>query len=280
MAKRRTTVHDSVRDILQHVAPLPPEAGTPQRHYEKTSRNLETLLAYTERKFFQPGSHRAVAQGYLDEVGRMVLLHLIENFERFLKEIAAVCVDCVAPFVLDDRFNAFRILGSSLAAHFGTDTLGRSLCESILWLDTDEINSCFRKLLADPYEDGTFILFPKAERENLETLGLVWQLRHTMVHNVSVITRSDAIKLRLLARRPVETPRLLTPTRADLRSLKRFLDDMAAQSNERIGKRLAELLSTIHAGNPILFAPQEMANRLAALFGIPITVGTASAPPP
>jgi hypothetical protein len=49
-------------------------------------------------------------------------------------------VDHLARYVLDDRFNAFKVQGSALAAHFDTDTLGRSLCESATWLDCDEIN--------------------------------------------------------------------------------------------------------------------------------------------
>lgn len=133
----------------------------------------------------------------------MILVNLVETFERFLKEVGAACVDHLARVVLDDRFNAFKVQGSSLAAHFDTDTLGRSLCESATWLDTDEVNDRFRRLLADPFEPGTVFAFPKlpaAERERYETLGILWQLRHTIVHNVGVVTQSDAIKLRLLVR--------------------------------------------------------------------------------
>src|SRR5207244_10394408 len=110
------------------------------------------------------------------------------------------CIHWLAPFVLDARFNVFKIQGSALTAHYGTDTLGRSLCESATWLDCEEINDRFRKLLADPFQkDGRFYLFPRqgqqpaAECWRFETMSLVWQLRHTVVHNVGVITQSDAI---------------------------------------------------------------------------------------
>src|SRR5262249_1513891 len=152
--------------------------------------------------------------------------------------------------VADNRFDTFRVQGSSLAAHFAAGTLGNSLCEAVTWLNCDEINDRFKKLLADPFEQGAFTLFPKqsaAEREGYETLGLVWQLRHTVVHNVGVITRSDAIKLRLLAKESVQHDRLLRPTYNDLRYLKRYLDETAEASNRRIAVRMAELLSTIHA---------------------------------
>ena len=218
----------------------------------------------------------------------MILVNLVETFERYLKEVAAACVDSLARYVLDDRFNAFHVRGSALAAHFGTETLGRSLCESATWLDCEEINDRFRKLLSDPFQkDGRFHLFPRqnqdpaSERWRLETLSIVWQLRHTVVHNVGVITQSDAIKLRLLVRAAVPSMQVLSPTHDDLRYLKRFLQETAEVANRRIGTRLAELLSTIHAGNPALFVPQEMADRITQAFGFVLNVaGTPGLLPP
>ncbi len=156
------------------------------------------------------------------------------------------------------------------------------MCESATWLDCEDINDRFRKLLADPFQkDGRFHLFPRqnqdpaSERWRFETLSIVWQLRHTVVHNVGVITQSDAIKLRLLVRTAVPSMQVLSPTRDDIHFLKRFLDETAEVSNRRIGARLAELLSTIHAGNPALFVPQEMADQLAQTFGFVLTVAGA-----
>jgi hypothetical protein len=209
----------------------------------------------------------------------MILVNLVETFERYLKEAAATCVDQLARFVLDDRFNAFRVQGSALAAHFDADTLGRSLCESATWLDCDEINDRFRRLLATPFEPGTFFVFPKqpaADRERYDTLSIVWQLRHTIVHNVGVITQSDAIRFRLLVRAPVPVLQVLGPTRDDIRYLKRFLDEMAARSNHRIGERLAELLTTIYSTDPGLFVAQEMADAITRRFGFVLTVAGAA----
>jgi hypothetical protein len=208
----------------------------------------------------------------------MILVNLVETFERFLKEAAAACVDHLARYVLDDRFNAFKVQGSALAAHFDTDTLGRSLCESATWLDCDEINDRFRRLLAPPFESGTFLLFPKqpsAERDRYDTLSLLWQLRHTIVHNVGVITQSDAIKLRLLVRAAVPQLQVLAPTRGDIRYLKRFLDETAERCNRRIGERLAELLTAIHTADPGLFVPQEAADAVTRTFGFVLTVAGA-----
>ena len=210
----------------------------------------------------------------------MVLMSLIENFERFLKETAATCVDRLANDVLDERLNTFNIQGSGLASHFGAATLGKSLCESGTWLNCEEINAKFRKLLSDPFQQGgNFNLFPNdnqmpaGERWRFRVLGLVWQMRHTIVHNVGVITQSDAVKMRLWAREPVQAPRVLSPTRDDLRDVKRFLDESAEVCNRRVGERLAELLTNMLDETPGLFAAQEEADQLTAAFGITLAVG-------
>lgn len=105
---------------------------------------------------------------------------------------------------------------------------------------------------------------------------LYWQLRHSTVHNVGVITRSDAVKLRVLSGGDVLAPRVLEPTRADLVYLRRFLDETTADCNKRIGERLAELLSDIHAKSPTLFDPQNQANRISAAFHVVLKVGNAA----
>jgi hypothetical protein len=146
------------------------------------------------------------------------------------------------------------------------------------------VNDRFRRLLAPPFESGSFLLFPKrptAEWERYETLSLIWQLRHTIVHNVGVITQSDAIKLRLLVRTAVPQMQMIAPTRDDIRYLKRFLDETAERSNRHIGERLAELLTAIHATDPGLFAPQATADAVTRTFGFVVTIaGAAGTLPP
>ncbi len=79
--------------------------------------------------------------------------------------------------------------------------------------------------------------------------------------------------------RPVDA--VLSPTRDDIRFLKRFLDETAESANRRIGARLADVLSTIHAENPARFPPQEMADRVTRSFGFVLTVaGTPGILPP
>ena len=65
-----------------------------------------------------------------------------------------------------------------------------------------------------------------------------------------------------------------------MRYLRQFLDEIAAGCNDRIGLRLAELLTTIYADNPILFAPREMADRLTQKFGTILTVANIPGTPP
>jgi hypothetical protein len=278
-----------IKDILRHVQPLPDEEKVPIRHYKRTAEDILGSLAYVEKAIAEGSRYQTVVDRHLGRLYEMALVNLVETFERFLKEIAAACVDCLASLVMDDRFDIFKIQGSGLAAHFEAGTLGKSLCESTTWLDCEEINKRFRGLLSDPFQVGGdfFHLFPKqnqqpeTERWRFEPMNLIWQIRHTAVHNVGVITRSDAVKLRLLAREQVSAPWMLAPTRSDLNYLKRFLDQTADRCNERIGERLAQLLTLLHTQAPILFLPQALANRVAAIFRGPLQVaGTTGVVPP
>lgn len=265
-----------IKDILGHVDPLPPEACAPFGHYERSMSDNWNLLQYLERSLIQPNLKAVVVRRHLDRVNGMILVSMIESFERYLKEVAAVCVDQLALFVLDVRFNIFKLQGATLAAHFGSTTLGKSLCESVIWLNCKEINDRFQHLLAGLIQDDkSFQLLPqksKEDRTRFETLSILWQLRHTAVHNVGVLTQSDAVKLRLLLREPVEAPRILAPTRDDIRYLKRFLDEIADYCNRRIGYRLAELITSIHQATPVLFDAQQKADELSSLFAFPVTI--------
>ncbi|QEH36061.1 hypothetical protein OJF2_46190 [Aquisphaera giovannonii] len=255
-------LHQKVREILQHVEDLPAEARIPLTHYNRSSTELWNLLLCieqaiaTEQSIVEVPRPPAAIRSHMGQLHGMILVNLVETFERYLKEVAAACVDHIAPYVLDDRFKEFKIQGSALAAHFGTGTLGRSLCESATWLDCRDVSDRFRHLLAGPFEPGKFHLFakqPAAELERFETLSVIWQLRHTIVHNVGVITQSDAIKLRLLVRGPVPREKILAPSRDDILYLKRFLDETAETSKpaDRQTSRRTVDLSACRRRKPI-----------------------------
>ncbi len=282
MARQPLDLARKIKDILGHVGELPAEASTPLTHYERTVADLQSSLAYIDNAF-EIASHRlynTATQRHRERLHGVLLVNFIECFERFLKEIAAACVDHLAPYVLDDRFDAFPVHGSSVAAYLGTGSVGRALCESSTWLDCSEVNKRFRNLMKAPFgESGAaFDLFPLAkqlpaeERWRTPLLNLIWQLRHTLVHNVGVITKSDAIKLRLLSHERLEGPKVVLPTKDDVRYLKRFLDETATSCNQRIGVRLAELLTSLHVVQPMLFDPTEVANAVSNTFCQSLTV--------
>lgn len=282
MARRPIRLADKLREILSHVQELPPEAATPHSHYAHSVFEIWKMYEAIEKKRRSLHSSTTTTRQYLFHLRSMLLINLVESFERYLKEVAATCIDLIAPFILDGRFDVFRVQGSAFAAHFGTDSLGHALCETSTWLDTASINHRFRSLLADPFEEGKFVLFPAgrrdevAERERHASLELVWQLRHTVVHNVGIITQSDAVKFRLMVKHEVHSPRLLIPTKDDLRYLKRFLDETAKACNEKVGIRLAEVMTVIHGDDPTLFTAQAMANRVTNTFGFVLAVSGAT----
>ena len=136
----------------------------------------------------------------------MVLVNLIQSFERFIKDLAAVCVDHLFDRTIDGRFDEPQVRGSSLAAHFAGSSPGKALCESGTWLDCQGINDRFKAYLRHPTDVQSVFHVFAPNSDAFRIMNLIWQLRHTIVHNVGVITRSDAAKLRLLAKRKIASP--------------------------------------------------------------------------
>src|SRR5437667_4352193 len=91
-----------IKDILHHVEPMPDEARAPILHYRQTGGAIWGSLAYIEGTFEQGNRYLAVVNRHLSRLYGMALVNLIETFERFLKEVAAECVDCLARYVADD----------------------------------------------------------------------------------------------------------------------------------------------------------------------------------
>jgi hypothetical protein len=271
-----------IKGILRSVQLQPAEADSPILHYRRTAADILGTLGYVERLVAERDRYQGVVDRHMGRLHGMALVNCVETFERFLKEVAAACVDRLADLVLEDRFNEFPVYGSSLASHFGSGSAGKALCESSTWLNCKEINDRFRKLLSDPMRPGTFYLFPQQGQQPVdqiwryELVSLIWQIRNTSVHNVGVITRSDAVKLRVLAKTQVEAPTILVPTKTDIRWLKLFLDETTEDCNQRIGTRLADLLTTIHADSGGPFAPQQMADQLSDTFRLPLQVAGAT----
>jgi hypothetical protein len=266
--------------ILQSVELLPDEAKSPILHFRRTLSDTAGALDYMVRKIGASPRNQSIAERHLGRLNGMALVHMVETFERYLKEVAGECVDCLAELVVDAGFDIFnKIQGSNLASHFSAGTLGKALCESGTWLDCEEINRRFRSILADPFDNGNFYVFPKTASQppveeiwRDDVMNLVWQLRHTSVHNVGVITQSDAVKMRVLAKAKVDAPRLLMPSRNNLLWLTLFLDDTAENCNQRIGTRLAVLLTKLHHDSPGLLQPEALANRVASIFRLPLVV--------
>src|SRR3990172_6230978 len=80
-----------IRDILAHVSALPAEAGAPLAHFNRSSTDLWNLLLYVERNFEQLVLQPAALRRHMARLHGMILVNLIETFERFLKEVAAAC---------------------------------------------------------------------------------------------------------------------------------------------------------------------------------------------
>jgi hypothetical protein len=223
MPRPRTDLHRKVRETLGHTLPLPSEASSPIRHFDRNANAIMSTLRYIEGHLARAGFYASVCERHLANLRRMALASLVESFERFLKELAVLCIDSLVAFVNDDRFDEFSAKGGQIAFHL---TAG----------------------------------------------SILWQVRHTITHNVGVITGSDAGKFKMLVKADVESSRILNPGNHDIIYVKRFLSETAQSVNVRIGNRLAQVLTVLHADNPALFDSLDKANSISKELGFSVTI--------
>jgi hypothetical protein len=272
-------LHQKVREVVQHVSPLHAEADRPVQHFERSVNAGLQLLAYLDAHIDPNDVYAAVYERHLSHLRRLILAEFIEAFERFLKELAALCVDYLAPYTTDDRFDDFvPRRGDKIAAFVNAPTLGKALCEMDTWLNNSSINARFASLLKEPAGNDWEFLFPQAnqqpaaERQNAATLAILWQIRHNLAHNVGVLTHSDSMKFRVLVGGPVTLDTRLAPSMEDIRFVKRFLSERASSTNERIGHRVAHLLTGFHTADGTLFDARTKANEVSQRFAFSVTV--------
>jgi hypothetical protein len=283
-------IRERIGDILSHTEPLPPESQSPIQHYRRAVFTNFRLIDYIDNRIRERAHYPAIKAKHMGHLRRLILANLIETFERFIKELAAVCIDQLSDFVTDDCYNAFTAKGNEIVAHFEAGSVGKALCESDTWLSNEVINSRFRKLLApvgkDVWEE---YLLPARnqgkgpskddQEKRAATLAIFWQIRHNLTRNSGVLTGSDSMKFRVLIRRSVEKDRILAPTEVDLRYAKRFFSETADDINDRVGTQLAALLTAVHAESPSLVDPRAKAQELANIFAASVTVANVSADP-
>jgi len=227
MPRKTIDLPARIVEVLDHLGDMPPEADVPIDHCILASNSSVNMRRYMMQKLENTGHYPAVRDRHFITLNNMVLVNLIQSFERFIKDLAAVCVDHLFDRTIDGRFDEPQVRGSSLAAHFAGSSPGKALCESGTWLDCKGINERFKDYLRHPTNVHSIFHVFAPGSDTFRIMSLIWQLRHTVVHNVGVLTRSDAAKLRLLAKKQLPSPRILLTTSDDLRFLQAYLDTQA-----------------------------------------------------
>ncbi len=279
MGRPKIDPHRKIRELLSHTRPSLSDATPPIDRYEERLAECGGLLQYLGRRLTAANYYDGVYERHMTLQRRMTLVTLIEGFERFLKDLAIVCVDHLAAITYDDRFDCFSSTGTELALHFGAGDIGKAMCESETWLSNNRINERFRRLLKSPFgEDWSEQLFPNERqrpdvaRDDARTLAILWQVRHSITHNSGVLTEADAARLRLFAKQRLECCNEIAPSMDDIRHVTRFLKQLATDTNDRVGNRLASVLSEIHLADTDLFDAQKEANELSSSFKRSLTI--------
>lgn len=286
MARPTVDYKHELLDAISNASDLPPESFSPLEHYRRSANDAWNLIAYMKRNVARVNYYSKPFDRHMSRLHAMALANLVGAFERFLKELAVICVNELADFSLDSRLDEFLIKGSVASAHFTTGSVGNALCEADTWLNLEVINKKFRKLLADPFVDGNFYVFPMRsqhgtndEVKRSELIPAIFQLRHTLVHNLGVVTESDATKLRRILQSTIAGQKVLTPTSRNVRQVKAFLDETAKSINQRMALRLSGLLTKLKQENYLSIDPASKAQMLASLFGVSVTISGHTASP-
>lgn len=271
-------LNQKVRDLLTHTVTARGGVNAPIQNFEGRANAGFNLIKYVDDHISGQSVYGAVYEGHMTHMHRMVLVSLVEAFERFIKEVAVVCVDAAAPYTIDDRFKLFSAKGDSLASQFNAGSVGRAMCESDTWLSNQTINARFGQILKPHFDKPWENLFPAekegptSEHARAKTLEILWQVRHNITHNTGYLTDSDARRLTLIVKARIVSGETLSPNLNDLRYVKRFLVEAANHTNDRIGKRLADLLTERHQDDPTLFVPMDLAHSISASFQKSLTI--------
>lgn len=181
--------------IPSHTNSLPLEAESPVEHYGLGASEAWNLLQYFGRKAASSKAYERSLARHTTNLRNMTILALMESFERYLKETAATCVDVLVPYLVDDRVDCLGEVSAVRAvAHFEERTVGRAVAEATTWSRTDDIDGRFNKLLAtvSAIENPKWSLLPAADKVKdpqywrRASLGVLFQVRHTIAHNVGL----------------------------------------------------------------------------------------------
>lgn len=300
MARPKIDLHQKVHELLDHTEEAPEESGSPIRHFELSMNDTLNALRYIDDHVTVGSIYAAVYEGHFSHVRRMALGSLIQAFERFIKETAIVCVDHIASYVHDNRYEKFEADGNSVAINFQAASIGKALCEGGTWMNIGSVNERFRKALASSFESvwegwvfppekppskkqknpanivPPHVAAAQAAAEEASkrttTVAILFQIRHIVAHNVGLVVGSDAVKLRVMVKKAVTPNRVLSPTNDDLRFTRQFLHVVATAVNEVVGQRLAELLTELHEDDPSLFDAKAVADMISKKFSKSLTV--------
>ena len=252
------------------------QAEIPIKHFQTSVAHAVRFVDYLRDLKKKIPVYEKGFERHLKAISSLAFFQITAAFERLLKELAAVCVDEIAPLCTDDRLSRFSIKGEDAAPHIQDQTVGRALCESQLWHSVSEVNHRFRDVLDSIDGKPAFILFDGKAATGLckevQTLKVIFQLRHTIAHNLGSLTRSDAGKLQRLLGHRLDSPKELDIDRKHVFYLQQFLDPLAKEINLRIAERLGLVLTEFQTTSPTLIDHKDRSKGLAILFQVPFTI--------
>ncbi len=256
-----------------------PMADSPIQHFEYDSAHAQQIIAYLISLGKKAPVYRKGFDRHLKAVSSLAFFQIVAAFERFLKDLAAVSVDELAPLCTDDRLSDFKISGEDAAPHFIAKTIGRALCETQMWHSVGDVSVRFRKILGgEPLTNPQLLHFHLFHdtagifKQEVKTLKVMFQIRHTIAHNLGTLTRSDAGKLQRILGVRIDSPKELDIDSKHVLYLRQFLSPLVKRINQAVADRLGLVLSQFQVASPSLIDHAARSKELAKRFQVPFSI--------
>jgi hypothetical protein len=203
---KRTTVESSANEDIKHLAG---SGGKPLAQFENLLDNQTSFLNWIETRHTElaalkqelataapakkgpKGPRVATFEKYEWYAEQLVMLESINALEVFYKRTIIKLADILQHFIAADAISG-NIDAKVLWAQQGSSSVAALMFEPQLFHDLDRVDKATVMLVGKArYSD-------KAMKNTVRILRAIFQIRHTLSHNVGLITEGDATKFHIL----------------------------------------------------------------------------------
>ena len=109
MARPSVDYKQEILDTVSNSGDLPPESSSPWEHYRRSANDAWNLVVYMKRNVARVNYYPKPFDRHMSRLHGMAVANLVGAFERYLKDLAVLCVNELSEFSLDGRLDTFSL---------------------------------------------------------------------------------------------------------------------------------------------------------------------------